>query len=267
MLSPLLIDAHAHLHVKEFDKDRENVIKRAQAAGVSKIINVGFDIEGNFQALALAKKYNFIFAAMGIHPHLASEYSDEVAAKILQTVKREEKIVAIGETGLDYFKNFQPADLQQKVFREQLRLAQKLDLPVIIHCRNAYKDLFKILEEEKITRAVMHCFTGTSVEAQEALGRGYYIGFTAIITYPKAQALQEVVKICPIDRILIETDCPFLAPQDERGKRNEPALLPTTYKKIVQLKSKVYTLEKSSGEASGLHQILYENTKLFFRIP
>lgn len=225
----MFIDIHAHLHVREFDNDRDEVIKRAQEAGVSKMINVGFDVEGNFQALALAKKYDFIWATMGIHPHLASEWNDQVAAKIFDTAKKEERIVALGEMGLDYYKNFQPKELQQKVFREQLKLARELGLPVIVHCRDAFEDAFKILSEEKIERVLLHCFTGTMEEAQEGWKRGYGTAFTGIITYPKATALREVVKMCPADKLFIETDCPYLAPQEHRGKRNEPAFIRETY--------------------------------------
>ena len=232
----MLIDIHAHLHVKEFDHDREQAIATAQAAGVGTIINVGFDVEGNFAALALAKKYDFIYSTMGIHPHLASEWNDEVAAKISATVKREEKIVALGEMGLDYYKNFKPPEQQKKVFREQLQLARKLDLPVIIHCRDAFADAFKILDEEKIERALFHCFTGTMHEAQEVWQRGYFMAFTGIITYPSAGDLREVVRKCPLDRIFTETDCPFLAPQKHRGERNEPAFVGDIFEKVAEVK-------------------------------
>lgn len=232
----MLIDCHAHLHVKEFDSDRDAVIERALGAGVSKIINVGFDAEGNFAALALAKKYDFMYATMGIHPHLASEWNDQVGAKIYETAKREEKVIALGEMGLDYYKNFQPKELQKNVFRAQLKLARELELPVIIHCRDAFDDVFAILKEEKIERVLLHCFTGTETEAAEAWRRGYYTAFTGIITYPSAGALREVVKKCPPDRLIIETDCPFLAPQGKRGERNEPAFLSETFKQVCDLK-------------------------------
>lgn len=239
----MLIDCHAHLHVKEFDADRAEVIARAKTAGVSKMINVGFDVEGNFAALALAKKYDFIYATMGIHPHLASEWNDSVSAKIFETAKCEKKIVALGEMGLDYYlpggrqgKNFQPKDVQEKAFRGQLRLARELELPVIIHCRDAFEDTFRILEEEKITSVLLHCYTGTLEEAKKAWGRGYYTAFTGIITYPSAGALREVVKECPLDKLLIETDCPFLTPQGRRGERNEPAYVKEIFEKIMKIK-------------------------------
>ena len=190
----MFIDAHSHIHVNNFDADREQVIARAQSVGVSKIIEVGFDSEGIFKALALAKKHDqarakrvlsnyrpveqgilSIFATAGIHPHLASEWNDNIASKIRKLAKTEDRIVAIGETGLDYFKNFQPRDLQQKVFHEQLKIAIEVGLPVIIHCRDAYKDLFSILDEEKFSgRVLLHCFTGTMQEAEENQPRIFY---------------------------------------------------------------------------------------------
>lgn len=232
----MLIDTHAHLHVSAFDQDREAVIKRAREAGIGKLINVGFDVEGNFQAIALARKYDWMYATMGIHPHLASDWNDAVGAKIEDAVKRESKIVALGEMGLDYYKNFQPPELQKKVFREQLKLAKKLDLPVIIHCREAFADAFKILDEEKIERVLLHCFTGTATEAEEGLKRGFFLAFTGIITYASAGDLRKVVASCPINKIFIETDCPFLTPQKHRGRRNEPAYTREIYEKVASIK-------------------------------
>lgn len=252
----MFIDCHAHLHVKEFDADRLEAIERARKAGVSKIINVGFDIEGNFQALALAKKYDrpsrseakpllrpkgatfLIYATMGIHPHLASEWNDAVGAKIFDAAKKEEKIIALGEMGLDYYKNFQPPDLQKKVFQAQLRLAKELDLPVIIHCRDAFDDAFKFIDESKITntKVLLHCFTGSLEVAQQAWKRGFFTSFTGIVTYPKAHGLREVVACAPLDKMLFETDCPFLAPVPYRGKRNEPAYVKEIYEYAARIK-------------------------------
>lgn len=225
----MFIDTHAHIHANAFDADRAEVIKRALAAGVSRIINVGFDVEDNFKALALANKYEFIYAALGIHPHLASQWNDQVGRKIFDAAKKESKIVAMGEMGIDYYRNFQPADLQKKVFQQQLKLARELSLPVIIHCRDAFDDVMKILQREKITRAVFHCFTGTVEESSRALAKGFFIGFTGVITYKSASILRLVAKSCPIDKILLETDCPYLAPQKYRGQRNEPGFVAEIY--------------------------------------
>ena len=254
----MYVDCHSHIHVREFDQDREVVIQRARDAGVSTLINVGFDTEGNFHALALAKKYDFIYATMGIHPHLADEWNEHVARKITDAVRTEPKIVALGEMGLDYYKNFQPKELQQHVFKEQLKIAQELNLPVIIHCRDAFEDTFKILDEIGNEKVLMHCFTGTIEEARECWKRGYYMAFTGIITYPTAEDLRQVVKECPIDKLLIETDCPYLAPQRHRGKRNEPAFLVETAQQVIAT--------KGLSEAVFQKQLL-QNIKILFGIP
>lgn len=232
----MLIDLHAHLHVQEFDHDREAVIQRALDQNVTRMVNVGFDVEGNYRSLALAKKYECIYATFGIHPHLASEWNDEVGRKIFELAKKEYKVIALGEMGLDFFKNFQPREIQIKALQGQLALAKELNLPVIIHCRDAFKDLFKILQDQKIERVLLHCFTGSIDEAKEAWRRGFYISFTGIITYPNAEALRKVVKSAPLERLFFETDCPFLAPQKYRGKRNEPAFVEEIYTKAALLK-------------------------------
>lgn len=237
-----MIDIHAHLHTKEFDRDREEVILRAKTSGVRKIINVGFEVEGNFQALALAKlsetkpSYPKIYATFGIHPHLASEWNEEVGRKIYETAKKEAKIVALGEMGLDFYKNFQPRETQIKALEGQLVIAKELDLPVVIHCRDAFPEVFKILENFRALRVLLHCFTASFDIAEKAWGRGYYTSFTGIITYPKANDLRKVIKQIPFDRLLLETDCPFLAPQKFRGKRNEPAYVSEIYEQVAEMK-------------------------------
>lgn len=224
----MLIDCHSHIHVDAFDADRAEVIKRARAAGVETLINVGFDVEGNFKAIALANQHEFIFATMGVHPHLASDWNEEVGEKIITTCKREPKVVALGEMGLDYYKNFQPRELQITALRAQLAIAQKLSLPVIIHCREAFADLFEILPDYDLPAVLLHCFTGTLKEAQIGWERGYYMAFTGIVTYPSAHELREVARLCPVHLGVVETDCPYLPPQSQRGKRNEPAFLVET---------------------------------------
>lgn len=224
----MLIDCHSHIHVDAFDSDRKQVIQRARDAGVEKLINVGFDVEGNFKAIALANQYDFIYATMGVHPHSASEWSEEIGEGIIETVKKEPRVVALGEMGLDYFKNFQPRELQITVLRAQLAIAQKLELPVIIHCRDAFNDLFEILPQYQLQNVLLHCFTGTLAEAQIGWDRGYYMAFTGIITYPSADSLRQVAQKCPVHLAVVETDCPYLPPVPHRGKRNEPAFLKDT---------------------------------------
>lgn len=244
----MFIDVHAHLHVQEFDDDREEVIQRALDNGVRKIVNVGFDVEGNYRALALAKKYEFIYATFGIHPHLASEWNDEVGQKIYELAKKEPKVIALGEMGLDFYKNFQPREIQIKAFQGQLALAKELNLPVIIHCRDAFKDVFRILEDEKIERVLLHCFTGSLDIAKEAWRKGFSTSFTGIITYPSAQELRKVVASAPLEQLFFETDCPFLAPQKYRGKRNEPAFVEEIYTKTALLKNITHELLKEQIE-------------------
>lgn len=254
----MLIDCHAHLHVPAFDKDREDVIDRAFAAGIGIIINVGFDVEGNFQALTLAKKNERIFATMGVHPHLASEWNEEVAERIAKAVRAEPKIVALGEMGLDYYKNLQPRQLQLVAFREQLALAKKLELPVIVHCRDAFEDAFRILDEAKAPDVLMHCFTGTLRDARRSWERGFYTAFTGIVTYPSAEEVRACARECPENRLLIETDCPYLPPQSLRGKRNEPAHV----REILQ------TIARARNQSSDrLEKIIEENTRRFFKLP
>ena len=253
----MLADIHAHIHVKEFDDDREKVIQRAFDAGVQKIINVGFDVEGNFRALALAKKYDFIFATFGIHPHLASEWNDEVGANMLALAAREPKVVALGEMGLDFYKNFQPKEVQQKAFEGQLTLAKELDLPVIIHCRGAFPEIFSLLKKHKMKRVLLHCFTGTRDVAEEAWRRGYVTSFTGILTYPNAKDLQNIFVDAPLERIFFETDSPFLAPQKYRGSRNEPAYVGEIYAAAARLKG---------IKMEDLEQQVEENLQEFFKI-
>lgn len=236
----MLIDCHAHLHVDAFDTDRQSVIERAYAAGITTIINVGFDVEGNFKSLQLAKQHDFIFATMGVHPHLASEWNESVSQGIYDTCKHELKVIALGEMGLDYYKNFQPRDLQITVFRAQLTLAEKLQLPVIIHCRDAFEDVYNILLDYSLPNVLLHCFTGTHAQAVVAWQRGYYTAFTGIVTYPSAHELRGVARACPIDKIILETDCPYLSPQAHRGKRNEPAFLQETAHYLSTLRGELF---------------------------
>lgn len=270
----MLIDTHAHLHVKEFDHDRAEVIKRALEANVD-FIAVGFEPDGNESAARLAQEYNTFWTA-GIHPHHADLATDENLQKIRNLSKSDfgSTLVALGEMGLDYYKNFQPPgrvtarlpinapkaqpyELQHEALRKQLVLSRELKLPVIIHCRNAFSETLELLNEEKITEAVFHCFTGTLDEAEECWKRGYYTSFTGICTYSKAENIRAAIAKAPLSRIMIETDCPFLPPQSHRGKRNEPAYLRETFKKISEIK------EIPEQE---LEKIFYENTFRFFHI-
>lgn len=258
----MFIDSHAHLDGPEFDVDRDEVIQRARAAGVSSILNVGTGDpqSGSFErAVALADKHQDVYAAVGVHPHDARLFDDKAEQRITALTKQSSRVIAWGEIGLDFHYDNSPRDVQMEVFRRQLQLARDAALPVIIHTREAEDETIEILKStggRGGLAGIMHCFSGSLRLAQEAIALGLYISFSGIVTFKKADALREVAKGTPIDRLLIETDCPFLAPIPFRGKRNEPA----------------YVIEVARGLA-GIHnlgleeiaQITSENFRTVFR--
>src|SRR3989339_913711 len=234
----MYIDTHAHLTFPEFKDDLDQVIARAKEAGVEAIINISLGKEALEQSLKIAEKYpNYIFTAFGLHPHEAKDCTDEIF-ETTKKLAKEKKIVAIGEMGLDYFYKHSPIDQQQEVFRKFLRLAQELTLPAIIHIRDASSDAIKILKQENKggLKGVLHCFGGDMELGQVALDLGLLVSFTGTITFPKANQVREAAQQIPLDKIMIETDCPFLAPQTFRGKRNEPAFVVEVAKKIAEIK-------------------------------
>lgn len=231
----MLIDTHAHIEMKEFDLDREEVIKRAKEAGVGYLISVGANLNGSKKAVELSERYENVYAAVGIHPHDVKEM-DETTIQTLRELAKSPKVVAIGEIGLDYFKEWSPKERQIAKFRELLSLAKELDKPVIIHDRDAHEDTLRILKEERIKNGVVHCFSGDEEFAKEILKLGFYISFTGVITFPKAEEARKVVEAVPIERIMVETDCPYLAPVPHRGKRNEPAFIKEVAKTIAEVK-------------------------------
>ena len=224
-----LIDSHAHIDFPQFDEDRVQMLERARAAGVTTLLAVGTGPgpEKLDAAMPFAEASDWIYTSVGIHPHEAKAATAEHFAQLAQ-LARHRKVIAWGEIGLDYHYDFSPRDVQERVFREQLRLAAEASLPVIIHCREAWPDCIAILEKDWRTTGlggIFHCFSGTREEAQRGLEMGFYVSFAANITYPKAQNLRDSAKAVPMNRLLIETDSPYLAPQAFRGKRNEPAYL------------------------------------------
>ncbi len=219
-----LFDTHAHLDFSRYQEDRQQVIARAAAAGVEQIVNVGADIKSSINSVELAAEYSGIFAAVGVHPHEASAYNLEAAKKI-RDLAGNKKVVAIGETGLDYHYDNSPREEQRQAFRSQLRLAQKLELPVIIHSREAEEDTLNLLEEEwnSDNGAVVHCYSSSQTLAEQLVKRGFYLGFTGLITFSNLGWLREIVADTPLEQILLETDSPYMSPEPERGGRNEPA--------------------------------------------
>lgn len=222
----MIIDTHAHLDFPEYKADLESVLSRAKEAGVGCIINVGTSLAASKKSVLLANRFDNIYASIGIHPHDASKVSEQ-NWQTLESLVKEPKVVAIGETGLDYYRNRSPHEDQQRIFHKHLTLAKAHNLPVIIHCREAGSDCLTILHEHKngSLRGVVHCFSGTREMAEKCMELGFYISFAGPITFSNANNLREVAKSIPVERLLLETDCPFLSPQPKRGERNEPSYL------------------------------------------
>ncbi len=233
----MLIDSHVHLEMPQFDEDRKEVINRFLVNGVGLIINIGSSLENSKKAVELARKHKFIYATVGIHPHDIKNANAQTYAEI-ETLLKNEKVVAVGETGLDYYKNYSPHNVQVEGFKRHIQIAKKHNKPIIVHCREAEDEVLSILKNEsaKEIGGIIHCFSGSMQFADECLNLGFYISFSGNITYPKAKNLREVVKIVPSDRLLIETDAPFLSPQSKRGKRNEPAFVQYVAEKVAELK-------------------------------
>lgn len=237
-----LIDSHAHLNDGHYREDLQQVLQRAQRGNIRAIINVAFDLKSSYGAVRIAEEYSFVHATAGIHPHDAaraqSGYLDE-----LRTLAKTGKVVAIGEIGLDYYRNRSPAAEQKIVFREQLRLAKEVALPVIVHDREAHLDVYSILEEEQDTSlaGVLHCFSGDIALARRCLDLGFYISLAGPVTYKQAGVLADVARYVPLDRLLLETDAPYLTPTPHRGKRNEPVYLIFTAQHVAELRREKFS--------------------------
>jgi TatD DNase family protein len=241
----MFIDSHAHLEGEQFDSDREQVISRARDAGIEKILAIGNGETPEAVAcgIHLASQYDFIYASIGIHPHEAAFANDNFFAEMEQ-LARNPKVIAWGEIGLDYYYDHSPRDIQQRVFLKQMELARTAKLPIIIHCRpsekseNAWDECLALIQQHWASSGlggILHCFTGTPGHAKRALDMGFMISFAGNITFPKAQQIRDAAKTVPLDRMLIETDSPFLAPIPHRGKRNEPAFVKETARQIGEL--------------------------------
>lgn len=222
---PDLFDTHLHLDDQAFDADRGSVVERARVAGVREFITVGTSVASSRRAIALAEAHPDVYAAVAIHPHDAPDATPD-ALEALAALARHPRVVAIGETGLDYFRDFAPRQAQQRAFRAHLALARAGGLPVIVHSRDAYDDVLAILDEEGQARVIMHCFSGSLDVARRCVDRGYYLGLGGPLTYRNARRLLDVAAYVPPDRLLLETDAPYLPPEPHRGRRNEPSYLP-----------------------------------------
>ncbi|MBC7933218.1 MAG: TatD family hydrolase [Rubrivivax sp.] len=238
----MFIDSHAHIDGEEFDADRDEVVARARAAGVRAILNVGTGDphSGTLErAVAVADKYEGVYAAAGVHPHDARLYDEDAERRLLEIARRGGRLIAWGEIGLDYHYDNSPRDVQREVFTRQLRLARVEELPVIIHTREADDETFEILRSEyggASRGGIMHCFGGGMPLAVAALDLGFMISFAGNVTFKKAENLREVARAIPLERLLVETDCPFLAPVPLRGRRNEPAFVVETARFLAGLR-------------------------------
>ncbi|MGH7308780.1 MAG: TatD family hydrolase [Candidatus Rokuibacteriota bacterium] len=234
---PDLVDTHAHLHFAQFAADLPEVLARARGAGVRRLVTVGTDVDGSAAAVALARREPDVWATVGIHPHDAAS-GDEPALVEIARLAAEPRVVAIGEIGLDFFRNLAPRDDQTRVFRWLLDLARRAGKPVVIHCREAHAEIVQILTEEKVREVggIMHCFSGDVAVARQCLDLGLCVSLAGPVTYPNARALPDVARFVPGDRLVIETDCPFLPPQGHRGQRNEPAYLAITAARVAELR-------------------------------
>jgi TatD DNase family protein len=232
-----LIDSHCHLDDTQFDPDRDEVIERARQAGIGYMMSIGTgngppDLE---VALRLARKYDFIYATVGVHPHDAAKAIPETFAA-LEALASETKVLAVGEIGLDYHYDFSPRDVQREVFIAQLQLAGRAGKPIVIHTREAWSDTLVVLREHWAGSGIIHCFSGGPAEARQVLDLGFYLSFGGVLTFPKAEALRDAARMTPADRILVETDAPYLAPVPKRGKRNEPAFMVETARRLAEVR-------------------------------
>lgn len=257
----MFVDSHAHVAGAEFDPDRDLVIQRARDAGVSAILNVGTGDphSGAFErAVELAEKHADIYTAIGTHPHDARLFDDEAEQVIIRLISQSSRVIAWGEIGLDFHYDNSPRDVQMNVFRRQLQLARQAKLPVIIHTREAEAETVEILKSEwggHTLPGIMHCFSGSLWLAQQAIGLGFHISFSGIVTFKKAEELRTIAKQVPLDRLLIETDCPFLAPVPFRGRRNEPAYVVEVARCLAAIHEK--TVEELGQISSGNFAYLF----------
>ncbi len=253
----MFIDTHAHIQMPEFDGDRDEVLARAKAAGIGLMVTVGYHLEASRRAVEATQRYREVYAGVGVHPHDAKHY-DDGADETLRDLSKSQKVVAIGEAGLDFYRDRSPRPAQKEAFRRQIRLAKERGLPLIVHDREAHLETMQILKEEQAEAVVLHCFSGDLALAEEAWTRGYYTSIAGPVTYPKNEALREVVRKARPDRLVLETDSPYLPPQPVRGQRNEPGHLLHTAHEVAHLLG--MRLEE-------LGRLTTENARRLFRLP
>ena len=254
----MLFDTHAHMDDRSFDGDREELLAALPGKGISLLMNPGCSYESSLNAIALAEGYDYVYAAVGSHPDVADEVDEALIEKYRKLCSQHPRVKAIGEIGLDYHYEAIPRQIQKRAFRLQMELARELDMPVIVHEREAHEDGLKIVDEFPSVKGVFHCYSGSLEMAKELIKRGWYIGFTGVLTFKNARKAIEVAANIPLDRIVIETDCPYMAPVPFRGKRNDPGLGCHIANKLAELR------DLTPEEAA---RITLENGKRLYRIP
>ena len=252
-----IFETHAHLDLKDFDKDRARVIEQIKKVGVEYLINIGYNQETSENAVKLASDYDFIYASVGYHPHDATEYD----AEIVKQLALKKKVLAIGEIGLDYYRNLSPKAIQKKVFADQIEIAKQLDLPIIIHDREAHEDCYDILREHKAKNVVFHCFSGDVVFAEQVLAEGWKLSITGTVTFKNNHSLKDVVRMIPDESFFVETDSPYLTPVPHRGKRNAPYYLPLVIEEIAQIRMQSPNMIAELTYNNAVDFFFKENTK------
>ena len=253
----MIFDTHAHMDDRAFDEDRAQLLEALPGQGLTLVMNPGCSLASSRNAAALANQYDYIYAAVGSHPDAADEVNEAVLEEYRDLCRRNPKIKAIGEIGLDYHYEDIPRQLQLEAFRAQMALARELGLPAIVHERDAHEDGMKVVEEFPEVSGVFHCYSGSAEMARELVKRGWYIGFTGVLTFKNARKAVEVAKAIPLDRIVLETDCPYMSPEPFRGKRNDPGKLYRMAEKLAQIRE--LPLEQ-------IQAITVENGKRLYRI-
>ena len=254
----MLFDTHAHLNDPAFDPDREELMESFASAGVSLVMNAGCSLESSRQIVAMAEEYPWLYASVGSHPDAADEVNETVVEEYRKLCKLSNKVKAIGEIGLDYYYEDIPREIQQRAFRLQMELAKEMDMPVIVHERDAHNDGLAIVKEFPTVKGVFHCYSGSAEMARQLVNLGWYIGFTGVLTFKNARKAVETAASIPLDRIVLETDCPFMAPEPFRGKRNHPGYLYRMAEKLAEIRG--ISLEE-------VHTATMENSKRLYRIP
>ena len=255
-----LIDTHCHLTFEDLAGDIDAVIERSRQAGITGWVTVGTDSEHNRKAVELAGRFENMYAAVAIHPHEAKNVTADTITE-LRKLAQNEKVVAIGETGLDFHYNFSPHQDQRRAFAQQLKIAGELNLPVVVHCREAFDDTMDILEQygRGVRKIVFHCFSGSPEQAKKVLAKGFYISFTGVVTFKNADAARQAAKIVPLDRLMLETDCPYMSPEPCRKQKiNEPALMIHTAGCLAELKHM---------DLADFAEAVTATSKAFFSLP